>query len=84
MSKKFLFLTSLVLAISLASISYGADPCMIKLDFNNDANNNDANTQVSFTKFIIADSGSEVSSGIYFYRLTSPHSFHTGRMSLLR
>jgi hypothetical protein len=33
---------------------------MIKLDFNNDANNDDANTQAGFTMFIIADSGSEV------------------------
>jgi glucuronoarabinoxylan endo-1,4-beta-xylanase len=33
---------------------------MIKLDINNDANNDDANTQASFTPFSIASSGSEV------------------------
>jgi hypothetical protein len=37
-----------------------ADPRMIKLDFNYDANNDDANTQAGFTKFIRANSGSEV------------------------
>jgi hypothetical protein len=37
-----------------------ADPCMIKLDFNYTHDNNDANTQVGFTRFIIPNSGSEV------------------------
>jgi glucuronoarabinoxylan endo-1,4-beta-xylanase len=39
---------------------YGADPCMIKLDLNNTTDNNDANTQWNYTKFIIPDSGKEV------------------------
>ncbi len=60
MYKKFLFLTSVVLVLSLASISYGDDPCMIKLDLNNTDNNDDANTHPGFTKFIIPDSGGEV------------------------
>jgi oligosaccharide reducing-end xylanase len=46
--------------LNAASISYGVDARMIKLDLNNTANNDDANTQVSYTKFIISDSGSEV------------------------
>jgi O-glycosyl hydrolase len=33
---------------------------MIKLDFNNDANNDDANTQAGFTPFTLANNGSEV------------------------
>ena len=61
MSKKFLFLFTFIMLIAPASISYGADPCMIKLDFNNEPNNNnDANTQADFTAFIITDGGSEV------------------------
>jgi hypothetical protein len=60
MYKKFLFLNSFVLVLSLVSISYGQDPRMIKLDMNLAADNNDANTQVGFTKFILANSGSEV------------------------
>jgi glucuronoarabinoxylan endo-1,4-beta-xylanase len=60
MSTKLCLFISLVLSITLSSISYGADPRMIKLDLNNTANNNDANTQYGFTKFIIANSGSEV------------------------
>jgi glucuronoarabinoxylan endo-1,4-beta-xylanase len=60
MSKKLFFLISFVLMPSVASISYGADPRMIKLDLNNTANNDDANTQYSFTKFVLANSGSEV------------------------
>jgi hypothetical protein len=60
MYKKFLFLTSFVLVVSLASISYGADQRMIKLDLNNTANNDDANTHTGFTKFAIPNSGSEV------------------------
>jgi hypothetical protein len=35
-------------------------PPMLKLDFNYDPNNDDANTQTGFTKFILPDSGSEV------------------------
>jgi hypothetical protein len=60
MYKKFLFLTSFVLVLSLAAISYGADARMIKLDMNYRTDNNDANTQYSFTKFSDANSGSEV------------------------
>jgi hypothetical protein len=61
MSKKLNLLISFVLTITLASISYGAaDPRMIKLDLNNTANNDDANTQIGFTKFILSNSGSEV------------------------
>jgi hypothetical protein len=37
-----------------------ADPCMIKLDFNVRADNNEPNTQPGFTKFILENSGSEV------------------------
>jgi hypothetical protein len=33
---------------------------VLKLDLNHDANNDDANTQLGFTKFVRADSGSEV------------------------
>jgi hypothetical protein len=61
MYKKFLFLTPFVLALSLVSISYGAsDPCMIKLDFNVQADNNDANTEPGFTGFTLQNSGMEV------------------------
>jgi hypothetical protein len=60
MYKKFLFLTSFVLVLNLVSISYGADQRMIKLDLNNTANNDDANTHTGFTKFAIPNSGSEV------------------------
>jgi hypothetical protein len=60
MSKKFLVLISFVMLISSASISYGADPCMIKLDINIETANNDANTQPGFTPFTLANSGSEV------------------------
>jgi hypothetical protein len=62
MYKKFLFLTSFVLVLSLAYISYAADARMIKLDLNNTANNDDANTHTGFTKFAIPNSGSEVNS----------------------
>jgi hypothetical protein len=37
-----------------------ADPCIIKLDFNYTHDNNDANTQLGFTRFILENSGSEV------------------------
>jgi hypothetical protein len=61
MSKKLHLLISFVLVLSCASISYGqADPRMIKLDINIAADNNDVNTQVGFTPFILTDSGSEV------------------------
>jgi hypothetical protein len=61
MHKKLLFLTSFVLVLSLASISYAAaDARMIKLDMNVSTDNNDANTQWDFTKFILTDSGKEV------------------------
>jgi hypothetical protein len=36
------------------------DPHRIRLDFNNTTDNNDANTQTGFAKFILADSGKEV------------------------
>jgi hypothetical protein len=35
-------------------------PPVLRLDLNNSANNDDANTQTGFTKFILPDSGSEV------------------------
>ena len=60
MSVKHFYLYLFFISALVWSPCYGADPCMIKLDFNNDANNNDANTQVGFTMFTIADSGSEV------------------------
>jgi hypothetical protein len=60
MYKKLLFLISFVLVLSLVSISYAADARMIKLDLNNTANNDDANTHTGFTKFAIPNSGSEV------------------------
>jgi hypothetical protein len=60
MYKKFLFLTSFVLVLSLSYISYAADARMIKLDLNNTANNDDPNTHTGFTKFAIPNSGSEV------------------------
>jgi hypothetical protein len=70
MSKKFLFLISFVLVLSLTYTSYGADPKMIKLDFNNTTNNGDAETEPGelvdpvnnplWQRFILADSGKEV------------------------
>jgi hypothetical protein len=60
MSKRNLLLISFVLVLSFAYTSYGADPCMVKLDLNNTNNNDDANTHPGFTKFSIATSGSEV------------------------
>jgi hypothetical protein len=61
MSKKLHLLISFVSVLIWASIIYGqADPRMIKLDLNNTADNNEPNTQVGFTPFILENSGSEV------------------------
>jgi hypothetical protein len=61
MSKRLHLLISFVSVLIWASISYGqADPRMIKLDINIATDNNEPNTQVGFTPFILADSGSEV------------------------
>jgi glucuronoarabinoxylan endo-1,4-beta-xylanase len=57
---KHSYLYLFFIAALLSLPCYGADPCIIKLDFNNTVNNDDANTQVGFTKFILANSGSEV------------------------
>jgi hypothetical protein len=55
------FYAYLFLISALAwSPCYGADPCMIKLDINIATDNNDANTQLGFTPFILEDSGTEV------------------------
>ncbi len=43
-----------------ATTDLDTSPPVLKLDLNYDPNNDDANTQLSFTKFIIPDSGSEV------------------------
>ncbi len=43
-----------------ATTDLDTTPPVLKLDLNYDPNNDDANTQLSFTKFIIPDSGSEV------------------------
>jgi hypothetical protein len=60
MRAKYSYL-NLFLIIAFAVLPcYGADPCMIKLDINVETANDDANTQVGFTKFILANSGSEV------------------------
>jgi len=56
MSNKFLFLISLVLALSLASAGYGDSP-IFKLDFDEA---DDVNTEPGFTSFLLTDSGSEV------------------------
>ncbi len=43
-----------------ATTDVDTTPPVLKLDFNYDLNNDDANTQTGFTKFIRTDSGSEV------------------------
>ncbi len=43
-----------------ATTDLDTTPPVLKLDFNYDPNNDDANTQVSFTKFIKTDTGSDV------------------------
>jgi hypothetical protein len=60
MRAKYSYL-NLFLIIAFAVLPcYGADPCMIKVDINIETANDDANTQVGFTPFTIANSGSEV------------------------
>ncbi len=43
-----------------ATTDLDTTPPVLKLDLNYDSNNDDANTQIGFTKFIIPDGGSEV------------------------
>jgi glucuronoarabinoxylan endo-1,4-beta-xylanase len=56
MSKKVCFLISFVLALALASISYG-DPSMIKIDFDE---RGDVNTEPGFASFLLSENGKEV------------------------
>jgi glucuronoarabinoxylan endo-1,4-beta-xylanase len=57
---KHSYLHLFLIIVLVWSPCYGADPCMIKLDINLETANNDANTQVGFTPFTLANSGSEV------------------------
>jgi glucuronoarabinoxylan endo-1,4-beta-xylanase len=60
MSVKRLYMYLFFISALVWSPCYGTDPCMFKLDINVKTDNNDANTQVDFTPFIIENSGSEV------------------------